>query len=220
MAVIKIKKLYPNSKVEVRGFEARHYESLLNTITLGYYRRLVIKMVRDMEISLSDKIIDFGAGSGYNEQFMKKYISEEGQILALDIGEEMINQFRNRFNGKQNIKIKNERIDGALAYESEFDKVLISFVLHGLPQASRERTIANALKVLKPGGQFLIFDYGENNLEEMPFYFRVPFSLIECDYAFDYIERDWNEKLLQSGFTRTESVEYLGGLFRLLKAVK
>ena len=220
MAVIKIGKIYPKSRIEISGFTARNYETLLNVITFGYYRRLVIKMVRGMDIDPSDKIIDFGAGSGYNEYFMKDYLSAEGEILALDIGEEMIKQFRNKFDGRENIKIKNQRIDQILPYEEEFDKVLISFVLHGLPQESREKTIENALKVLKTGGEFFVFDYGETPFEDMPFYFRIPFSAIECEYAYDFLERDWNEILLQNGFSRTKSRSYSGGLFRLLKAVK
>lgn len=51
----------------------------------------------------------------------------------------------------------------ALAYTNDsFDSVIIFFLLHELPPAARERTLRETLRVLKPGGQLLIAEYGEN----------------------------------------------------------
>lgn len=51
----------------------------------------------------------------------------------------------------------------SLAYASDsFDSVIIFFLLHELPGAARERTLNEAIRVLKPGGHLLIAEYGEN----------------------------------------------------------
>lgn len=51
----------------------------------------------------------------------------------------------------------------SLGYASNaFDSVVIFFLLHELPEKARERTLSEAIRVLKPGGQLLIAEYGEN----------------------------------------------------------
>ncbi|MCD6457047.1 MAG: class I SAM-dependent methyltransferase, partial [Methanophagales archaeon] len=77
----------------------------------------------------------------------------------------------------------------------KFDKVFISFVLHGFPQDVREKVINRVFEVLKEGGIFFVLDYNEFSLSKMPFYAMIPFKLIECPYAFDFIKRDWREIL-------------------------
>jgi demethylmenaquinone methyltransferase/2-methoxy-6-polyprenyl-1,4-benzoquinol methylase len=213
-------KIYPDSKVEIRGLTARYYETLLNMGTLGGYRHFINTAVRDMKINPTDKIIDLGAGSGYNDCFMAKYLTSEGKILGLDIGEDMIARFHKQCRRYPNIEIKNMRIDETLPFEDEFDKVLISFVLHGIPHESRKKVISNALKVLKPEGEFFVLDYGEFSYKKLPFYFRLPFKAIECKYAYDYLERDWEKILLELGFSHTEEINYFKGFVRLLKAIK
>lgn len=51
----------------------------------------------------------------------------------------------------------------SLAYaDASFDSVIIFFLLHELPAAARERALSEAIRVLLPGGQLLIAEYGEN----------------------------------------------------------
>lgn len=48
----------------------------------------------------------------------------------------------------------------ALHFESaSYDRVLLFFLLHEQPEATRRATIAEALRVVKPGGRIVIVDY-------------------------------------------------------------
>ncbi|MCF7890620.1 class I SAM-dependent methyltransferase [Candidatus Bipolaricaulota bacterium] len=212
--------LYPDSHIEIDGIAARYYETFLNLVTVGKYGRFIDRAIGDMEIEPEDRILDLGAGSGYNARFMAEYIGEEGKILGLDISKEGINQFREKFNDKLNVKVENMRIDQPLPYESQFTKVLTSFVIHGLPHSAREKTLENAYRALQRGGRFYLLDYGEFELSDLPLYMRVPFRIAECEYAYDYIARDWKEILEQFGFEEVESNQYLGGFTRLMTAKK
>lgn len=213
-------KLYPDSHVEINGILARYYEYFLNIGTLGRYRKFIADAVSDMNIEPGDKILDLGAGGGYNASFMKSYLGENGEIVGLDISEDGISRFRQKFGDAPNIRIENRRIDKPLPYESEFDRAFTSFVIHGLPHSARERTLENVKKALKPGGKFFILDYGDFTLAELPFYLRLPFKIAECKYAYDYLERDWQEILEDSGFTCRESHEYFRGFARLMEVEK
>jgi len=213
-------KLYPDSHVEINGILARYYEYFLNVGTLGRYRKFIADAVSDMNIEPGDKVLDLGAGGGYNASFMKEYLGRKGEIVGLDVSEDGISRFRQKFADVPNIRIENRRIDKPLPYESEFDKAFTSFVIHGLPHSARERTLENVKKALKPGGKFFILDYGDFTLSELPFYLRLPFKIAECKYAYDYLERDWKEILEDSGFTFRESHEYFRGFARLMEVEK
>lgn len=211
---------YPKSKVEVGGFTAKHYDKLMNIITLGGYPSFMQKAVRLMKIKPTDRIIDLGAGTGRNACLMIKYLSAKGELVGIDISNEMIAQFEKRCEGLSNVKIMNQRIDKLLPFEDEFDKVFISFVLHGFPQEARIQIIRNAFRVLKSHGVFFILDYNEFSLKKMPFYFKMPFKLIECPYAFDFIEKDWQNLLTEEGFDHFEKHLFFNGYIRLLKGTK
>ena len=213
-------KYYPQSKVEVGGLLARHYDRLLDLVTFGRYRLLIEEAVGLMSIEPDDRIIDFATGTGRNACLMMKYLSQQGRLVGLDISEAMISQFRVKCRSFPNAEIVNRRIDRPLRYENDFDKAFVSFALHGFPQQIRAMIIDNAFSALSSEGELFILDYNEFSLSEMPWYIRLPFRMMECPYAFDFISRDWKRIIRRQGFSRFTEHVFFGGYVRLLKAVK
>lgn len=211
---------YPESRVELGGFFAKHYDVIMNGISFGMYSSFMREAIQLMEIKPDDKILDLGAGTGRNACRMMEYLSTEGEVVGLDITEEMIAQFEKNCADFPNAKIINKRIDLDLDYEEHFDKVFISFVLHGFPQNVRKQIIKNAFQALQKGGEFFILDYNEFSLNEMPFYSRTFFKWIECPYAFDFIEKDWKRILSMQGFGDFWEHLFFSGFIRLLRGVK
>lgn len=212
--------LYPDSHVEISGILARYYEIFLNLGTLGRYGNFIAGAIEDMDIDPGDEILVLGAGTGYNASFILDYLDNQGRILGLDISDNAIARFRQRFDDSKNVKIEKKRIDKPLSFDSRFDKVFTSFVIHGLPHSSRTATFENVHRVLKPDGEFFVLDYGDFELAELPFYLRIPFKLGECKYAYDYLERDWREVLEEFGFSANRNYEYFHGFARLMETEK
>jgi len=213
-------KLYPESKVEIQGFTAKHYDTIMNIVSFGFYAKFIGNAISKLEISDEDYILDLGCGTGRNACLMRNYLSEKGFILGLDVSEGMGKQFNKKVRNFKNVAFKNQRIDLPFSLEDKFDKVFISFVLHGFPHEVRETIINNAYENLKTGGTFWILDFNEFALMDMPFYYRIPFVTIECPYAFDFIERDWKKILEKSGFNNFIETLYLKSYVRLLAARK
>ncbi len=211
---------YPESKVEVQGFEAKFYDKLLNVLSFGTYSSFIKKAIANLKIKPEDKILDLGAGTGRNALLMHQYLSEKGKITALEISKEMIAQFREKTKNIPNIELLEQRIDVPFQLEEKYDKAFISFVIHGFPHEVREQIIKNVFNNLKLGGEFFILDFGEFKLNEIPFYARFVFTTVECKYAFDFVERDWKEILSNFGFGNFEEKKFFGRYVRLLKAEK
>lgn len=208
------------SKVEVKGFIARHYDALLNIASFGSYSSFIENSIKLLNIMPEDKILDLGTGTGRNACLMMKYLSNNGKIVGIDISDEMISQFREKCSDFPNANVVKARIDESLPFKDEFDKVFISFVFHGFPQDKRKIIVRNSFEALKYNGAFFILDYNEFSYDKSPFYVKILFKLIECPYAFDFIKRDWKEILSGYGFNKFEEHFFFGKYVRLLKAVK
>ena len=213
-------KFYPESKVEIQGLTAKYYDEIMNIVSLGFYRKFISNAISKLKIRGEDYILDLGCGTGRNSLLMRSYLSEKGFILGLDVSEEMGKKFNKKCKNYKNVTFQNQRIDLPLSLEDKFDKVFISFVLHGFPNEVRETIMNNAYKNLKSGGTFWILDFNEFLIKDMPFYYRIPFVTIECPYAFDFIERDWKKILQKQGFNNFKETFYINSYVRLLEAQK
>jgi demethylmenaquinone methyltransferase/2-methoxy-6-polyprenyl-1,4-benzoquinol methylase len=213
-----MKKFYPDSKVEIQGITAKFYDNILSGITFGKYDVFLKKAIALLEIQEDDKILDFGAGTGKNALLMNNYLSAEGEILGLEISDLMIEQFKAKTKNINNIEVQNKRIDLPFTLEKKYDKVFISFVFHGFPFETQKKIIQNAFDALKDGGEFIILDFNEFITNNTPLYFRIPFKIIECKYAFEYVEKDWKKILQDFGFVQFHEDLFFQNHLRLLKA--
>ncbi len=213
-------KLYPDSGVELSKFSAKHYDKMMSIASFGFYNKFIKKAIKDLEVKSNDKILDLGCGTGRNILLMNKYMSDDSLLTGLDISEEMEKKFTHNCKQFSNIKFINKRIDQPFELDQKFDKIFISFVIHGFPHEIRKMVIKNAYNNLKQGGTFNILDFAEFDMNKMPFHHRFIFKKIECKYAFDFIEKDWKLILKEYGFNKFSESYYFKKYVRLLKAEK
>jgi ubiquinone/menaquinone biosynthesis C-methylase UbiE len=213
-------KIYPDSGVELTPFTARNYDKVMNMGSLGIYKSFINKVIHEMEIKPADQILDLGCGTGRNDGLMSSYLNNKGRITGLDISEDMEKQFRKRFENDERVEFINRRIDQPFNLQKTYDKVFISFVIHGFPHEVRNSVIQNAASHLKTGGNFFILDFAEFDINDMPGLHRLIFKKVECIYAFDYIKRDWKDILKNYGFENFTEHFHLKKYVRLLKAEK
>jgi len=215
-------RLYPESKVELTPFTLKHYDTLLNVGTFGFYKSFINKAIQAMNIRPDDDILDMGCGTGRNACLMAKYLSLNGSILGMDISEIMQEHFEDNCKDYPHVQFRKQRIDQPFDLNEQFDKVFMSFVFHGFPQEVRHIILQNALKHLRQGGTLNILDYAEFDVHLTPLWFRIPFKVLEgkCKYAWDYLEKDWKEILFSYGFNNFEESFFIRNHLRLLKAEK
>jgi demethylmenaquinone methyltransferase/2-methoxy-6-polyprenyl-1,4-benzoquinol methylase len=192
----------------------------MNVISLGYYPRLIQRAVDAMDIQPWQSVLDLGSGTGRNDCLIARKVGPQGRILGLDISKEMLNSARKRCRAYPNVEFREQRIEAPLGYRDEFDKVFISFVLHGFEDGEKLEIMSNAYRALKPGGVFCIFDYNEFDLEQLPFPVRQAFVHGECQLAAEFLRLDLKRMLSRQRFTAFTERLFVRGHLRLLKAVK
>jgi len=214
------KKIYPDSGVELNHFSARNYDTVLNIATLGLYHFFIYKAIRAMNIQYGDAILDLGCGTGRNACIMHKYLNNEGHITGIDVSSVMEKQFNKKCDDYKNIQFIRKRIDQPFDLSDKFDKIFISFVIHGFPHNIRKIVLKNVSHHLKPDGAFFILDYSEFDINEMPLVHRLIFEKMECKYAFDFIKRDWKHILTQYDFSEFQEFLFFRNYIRLLRSRK
>lgn len=100
--------------------------------------------------------------------------------------------------------------------DRRYDWVLLFFPLHEQPATERVKTLAEALRVLKPGGRLRIVDYGKPRWWNPLRYLLRPFLAVLEPFALD-LWRDDLASLLPPGMTvRRQS--YFGGVYQKVVA--
>jgi demethylmenaquinone methyltransferase/2-methoxy-6-polyprenyl-1,4-benzoquinol methylase len=205
--------------IETSGITARFYDQLVFLGTFGLYQRLLRLIIKHMSIQAQDHILDMGAGTGKNALLMHQYLNG-GSITALEIGKEMRRQFKRKCGEMNSITLENRRIEEPLPYENRFDKVFISYVLHGFEQNSRETILRNAHRSLKSGGRLFILDWNEFDLSQAGLFMRFFMNNIECSPARDFIKHDVRELLRRAGFSELKTELFIRDRIRLISGGK
>jgi ubiquinone/menaquinone biosynthesis C-methylase UbiE len=208
------------SKVEIGERGARYYDVLLSLLSIGRYSQFMKEVIEKMDIKPGQSILDLGSGTGKNDCFMSEKVGSQGKIVGLDISDEMISRALKRCHEYPNMSFEQQRIELPLAYKEEFDKVFISFVLHGFEDDQKVEIIRNAYQALKPGETFHVLDYAEFDIDRMWFPLRWAFARFECQLAVEFLKLDIKGILRAQGFTSFKEEFFLRRHLRLLSAVK
>jgi len=206
--------------VEIGTVGARYYDLFLNVLSLGQYSRFIKRIVDRMSINPGQSILDLGSGTGKNDCFMAQKIGPQGKIVGLDISDEMLARAWRHCCGYPNVIFKKQRIELSLPYKGEFDKVFISFALHGFEDDQKVWIISNAYRALKPGGTFHVLDYAQFDIDRMWLPLRWAFARWECQLAVEFLELDIKGMLRGQGFTDFKEEFFLRQHLRLLSVVK
>jgi len=81
----------------------------MDVISLGYYPRLIKRVVDKMDVQLGQSILDLGSGTGRNDCFIARKIGPDGSILGFDMSKEMLRLSRKRCQSYPNAKSKEQR---------------------------------------------------------------------------------------------------------------
>lgn len=134
------------------------------------------KAVEYLDLSDGEKVLDVGTGTGQILPWIVEQMSE-GELIATDISESMIEYARKRVDDQSDVEISviKDDIENSRFPDDSFDKVITTFTLTTVPNF--EKAATECARILDPEGFIIVLDTGRpENLYGLPIFYPMMFS--------------------------------------------
>lgn len=116
----------------------------------------VLMMTEALELKEGDKVLEVGAGSGYQAAIISKLVGKKGEVITTEIIPELAEFAKKNI---QKLEIKNVKIiehDGSQGYEQEslYDKIMITAACPEIPEPLIEQLKENGIIIAPVGDLF------------------------------------------------------------------
>ena len=177
--------------------------------------RLRGRVVNFVGAEKGSRILDAATGTG-KQAFA--FAQKGYDVTGIDISEAML-KVANKKNRHLNVKFQVADATSLPFEDTSFDVSCISFALHDMPPAIREKVLKEIVRVVKPEGMVVIVDYAlpKNRIGSFLIYHFV--RLYERDYYSRFIKTNLEELLRKSGIEVKEELRVLLGAGRVLKGI-
>ncbi len=138
----------------------RIYDLLILALTRGrerQYRRAVLELA---ELAPGHRVLDVGCGTGSQAIMASRQVGSGGSVTGVDISEPMLAVAR-RKTRRAGVDVEFHKADAVeLPFaDGGFDVVMVTTVLHMVPNDRRRDSLREASRVLCWGGRLVLIDY-------------------------------------------------------------
>ncbi|HZJ23016.1 MAG TPA: methyltransferase domain-containing protein [Anaerolineales bacterium] len=124
-------------------------------------KRYKSRLIEQAQIQPGMRVMDLGCGTG-TLAIMAKRAQPNAELVGLDADPEMLKMAYTK-KDQENLDVKFDvGFTNDLPYpDASFDRVLSSIMIHHLKTPDKEKTAREIYRVLKPGGQLHVIDFGK-----------------------------------------------------------
>ena len=114
--------------------------------------------VAHADLQEGETVLDLGSGGGIDTFLASEKVGPSGKVIGVDMTPEMVTRARAnaRKGGYTNVDFRLGEIESLPVADATVDVIISNCVLNLSPE--RDRVLAEALRVLRPGGRFVISD--------------------------------------------------------------
>lgn len=171
------------------------HQPIINAILFGQYRTLSHRALHDcMNNRPEGRMLQLTCAYGSMTPALIEAMDDE--LYLMDVAEIQLSATRKKLPDRDKQRLLSARMNAEfLAYGDDvFATVLIFFLLHELPPEARERSISEVIRVLQPGGRFVITEYGASPKKHL--LWRFPPTRFLLQWLEPFLESFWQVDLM------------------------
>ena len=189
---------------------------LVNAILFGNYARLRDAALDALGHCVTGRTLQVACVYGNLTPRLCARLAPDARLDVVDVLPVQLDNLRRKLSHHAGLALVHANASDLPAADASYDQVLMFFLLHEQPEAVRRASLAEAVRVLKPGGRLVVVDYHRPAAWHplRPLMQRV-FQRLE-PYAMD-LWRDEIERFLPPGFKPASHSKstWFGGLYQL-----
>ena len=139
---------------------AKNYDLMNDLMSFGSHRLWKKKFVEIINPKKNEMIIDIGSGTGDIAKNILK-TKFNGELHLLDLNSQMLNIGKSTIRKNKNVYFHQGNAEDLKFKNNTFDKYAIAFCLRNITNI--EKSIEEALRVLKPGGIYFCLEFSSPN---------------------------------------------------------
>jgi ubiquinone/menaquinone biosynthesis C-methylase UbiE len=203
--------VHPNA---VQVFER---EWLVNLILFGNYGRLRDAALAELGATVHGKTLQVACVYGNLTPKLRESIAADGSLDVVDILPIQLKNLAKKMPPDERVALLQGDSSSLACPDASYDQVLLFFLLHEQPEHVRRGTLAEAMRVVKPGGKIVIVDYHRPvRMHPLRLLMTGVFRKLE-PYAMDLWENDVEHFLPTAVWPAAiEKKTYYGGLYQKL----
>lgn len=213
-----LKQTYWWAYVHPRAVYVFERQWLVNLILWGNFARLRDEALDALGQQLDGRTLQIACVYGNLSARLRERLTPEGNLDVVDILPVQLDNLARKLPVDPRITL-HQGDSSALPMASEsYDRALLFFLLHDQPEDVRRKTLAEALRVLRPGGKLVIVDYHRPSALS-PLYWPMQGILRTLEpYAMDLWRQPIDEFLPKDvAIASIERSTSFAGLYQLLK---
>ena len=146
------------------------YDLMNDLMSLGTHRLWKSTMLNLMNPSKNQKLIDVACGTGDIAKLFLNRVNKFSEITCVDPNEGMINKGKVKLKYYKNLKWIIASAEKLPLQDNLFDFYTISFGLRNTKKL--DKSLAEAYRVLKPGGRFLCLEFSKIQNSNLDFIYK------------------------------------------------
>ncbi|MBP5935363.1 methyltransferase, FxLD system [Streptomyces acidiscabies] len=139
-----LEEAYANAPVNIK------YDTDGASISCASQPTIVALMLDQLEARPGDRILELGAGTGYNAALLAHLVGETGHVTTIDVDDDLVDGAREHLDAAGFTEVEALTRDGALGHAegAPYNKIIATVGAHGVPHAWMQQLAAGGRLVV------------------------------------------------------------------------
>lgn len=202
----------------VRFFERQW---IVNTILWGNFSRLRDAALAEIEPNQRGRILQVACVYGDFTRKVTERLGVGARLDVVDVAPVQLENLSRKIGPSSQVALHHQDSTNLAFPDGSFDNVVVFFLLHEQPAGARAQTVAEAIRVVKPGGKVIFVDYHRPSALNPFRVVMTPILTLLEPFAMDMWRKeitDWIPKSIPLSSVHKET--FFGGLYQKVVVVR